>query len=487
MKKYIYNFIPLILFVFSLAFTGCDENGQIDSNDIRTNVLEPQIKTFSPSAGSPGTEVALTGVNLSTVDSVYIGGALAKVKNRISNTQLLIEVTANSKSGKISIKNPKGTYESNDIFDVYILKPEIDEIKTQVAGEITAGEIIAVNGKNLRSVKSVTIANSGSNIIFASDSELKVLAPFVTGVNSGKVILSYFNGSDDTPVESSQSFKIKTPTLVPAITEAPATATIGETITLKGTNLNTVSSVVIGNKTIELTSRSNTEITLVIPTTFGVETKTDLILIYNGTEQVVGVKNFVVTVPVISDEVLFYPNLILGAEGNNNQQYFFNPVNGIIYSACEFDNNKNNIYFFVSSYTSGSTIQFNNPNNSATQTSRFLCGEVALPEGKLTNVVKFKVLKATTSAEKVYIDMVKKRTLGKISPSIISGAGISNATTSTPRVGTNFNVGDVLLFQKFDATGVTVEKVGFIDVVEINMDAANLGQSSITFNCFFQK
>lgn len=487
MKKYIYNFITFALFAVSTAFVSCDEDGQIDSDDIRANIQEPQISTFTPAYGAPGTEVMLTGTNLATIDSAYIGGEVAQVKNRISNTQLLIQVTANSKSGKITVKNSKGIYESNDIFNVYVLTPEIADVKAQVSGELTVGETIIITGKNLHSVASALIGNTDSKIIFASDSELQLIVPFITGVTTSKIILKYMDGTDEVSVESSQNFKIKGSTVTPIISEAPNTATIGETITITGSNLNVVSSAILDNKAIELTSRSDMEIKLVIPTTFATETIADLIFVYNNTEQLVAVKDFIVTVPSVSDEVLFYPDIVLGAEKSTTQQYFFNPENGAVYSACEYESIKNNIYFFVSSFTSGSTVQFNNPNNSATQANRYECDGTTLPEGKMPNVVKFKILKETTGAERVYINHVKNKTLGKISPAIISESGVSNATTSTPRFGTNFNTGDVIMFQKFDATGVTVEKVGFIYITGVNIDMENLGQSTITFNCFFQK
>lgn len=487
MNKHIYNLITFTLFVLALIFTSCNEDGQIDSDDIRANVKEPQITTFSPTGGAPGAEVMLTGINLSTIDTVYIGGELAKVKNRISNTQLLIEVTSNSKSGKISIRNPRGTYESHDAFNVYVLKPEIGEIESQEAGELTVGETISISGENLLSVSSVTIGNTNSQIVFASTSKLQVLVPVITGVNKSKITLNYMDGENKVFVESVQSFNIKASTTIPFVSEAPVTALIGETITIQGSNLNTVSSASIDNKAIELESRTDSEIKLVIPTIFSVETKANLILIYNDTEQLIAVKDFVVTVPAISDEVLFYPNIVLGAENHSSEQYFFNAKNGTVYSACEYENNKNDIYFFVTSYTSGSTIQLNNPNNTNTQTPRFECNGVALNKEKMPNVVKYRILKATTKAEKIYIEHVKNRTLGKIDPSIVSEAGVSNATTSTPRAGTNFNAGDVIMFQKFDAAGINVLEVGFINITDVIIDAENLGQSSIVFDCFFQK
>ncbi len=487
MKKYIYNSIAFTLFIMSLAFVSCNEDAQIDSDDIRANIQEPQISTFSPSHGAPGTEVMLTGINLATVDSAYIGGELALVKNRISNTQLLIQVTPNSKSGKITIKNPNGLHESNELFNVQVLKPEITNVESETLGELIIGETITINGDKLQSATNVLIANEKSEIVFVSNNKLQLIVPFISGISTSKIVIEYMESANVSYVESSESFIIKASTIVPVVSEAPNTATIGETITITGSDLDVVSSATFNDKELEITSRSNTEIKLVIPTSFDAETKADLIFTHNSTEQLVAVKDFVVTVPPISDEVLFYPNVVLGAENNPSQQYFFNPESGAIYSACEYENMKNNIYFFVSSYTSGATVQFNNPNNSSTQASRFECDGVALPKEKMPNKVKYRILKETSSAERVFINHVKNKTLGKISPAIISEAGISNASTSTPRYGTSFTDGDVLMFQKFDDAGLVVEKVGFIYVTKVEVDAENLGLSSITFNCFFEK
>ena len=209
-----------------------------------------------------------------------------------------------------------------------------------------------------------------------------------------------------------------------------------------------------------------------------VETTTNITLVYNGTEAMIAKADFVITVPVISDQIKYYYNITLGAEKTSTTpaQHFFNAENGMVYSACDYETIKNDVYFYVTTYTSGATIQFNNPNNSATQTSRFSCNGVPLTGEKLPNVVKFRKL-TDSGSEGDFKQKVINRTLEEINPTIVTFS-----TGSSVMRQTDFNVGDVLLFRKSSGT----EMVGFIEITDVNISSV-LGESTITFNCFFQK
>mgnify|MGYP000910273449 CR=1 FL=1 len=100
MKKYInYLYIVSSLLLITLSYS-CDESSQMDTNDIKGSVVEPAVTSFYPSSGVAGTEVMITGENFSSVESVYVGNQQVKIKNRISNTQILLKgnlkVTATS-------------------------------------------------------------------------------------------------------------------------------------------------------------------------------------------------------------------------------------------------------------------------------------------------------------------------------------------------------------------------------------------------------
>ncbi len=483
MKKYInYLYIVSSLLLITLSY-GCDESSQMDTNDIKGSVVKPAVTSFYPSSGVAGTEVMITGENFSSVESVYVGNQQVKIKNRISNTQILIEITSNAVNGKIKVKNTKGESESNSNFTIKVNVPVIGNFTSAEAGKFTIGEIIKLEGENLKSVTNILVGDIAAKKIFTSDTEIKFTVPQLTPGISTTVKLQYLNGENTENIESNENFTILRPLTSPTVTSCPANALFGTSITLEGTNMDVVNHAIFAGNVINFTSQSESEIQLTIPRNFGVNTTGDLILVYNATEQMVAKKDFEVTVPVIANTINFYYGLTLGAEKTSASpaQHFFNPESGSMYSACQYEAIKANIYFFITSYSTGSTIQLNNPNNTATQTSRFACDGTSLTGEKLPTIVKFKKLNIGSSSEKVFYDKVISRTLEEINPSLIS----ITAGTSTPRAGTDFNVGDVLLFQKFN--GTTIVKVGFIEITGIDLNSASLGESTITFNCFFQK
>lgn len=273
----------------------------------------------------------------------------------------------------------------------------------------------------------------------------------------------------------------------PVVNNCPTTAETGATITISGTDLDLVKYAVFNSEQIALTSQTATQITLVIPSSITTATTADLILIYNTSDQMVAASNFAVTIPSAETKILYYENLILEANDPTMSKQFFNPADGSLYSACDYMNSatlKNDIYTYISWFTGGSTIQFNNPSNSKTTIAQFECEGVKLEEEFLPNSVKFRVLKTTTSAENSFIEQVKNKTLTEITPQIVANTGVGTAATSTPRYNSAFFDGDVLMFQKFGADGTTVEKVGFIEIVSVTL---NEKASTMTVNCYFQK
>ncbi|MDU1892176.1 MAG: IPT/TIG domain-containing protein [Dysgonomonas sp.] len=493
MKKYIYHLTIISSILFSFLFVACDESSQIDTNDIKQGVAEPTITSFTPALGAPGTEILLTGTNLSNVDSVYIGDQVVSVKNRVSNTLLLIEVTPNALNGKIKVKNPKGIGESSNNFSVSVVIPTVTEIIPVTEGKLMIGETAKITGENLKSVNRITIDGAEASKVFVSDSEIEFIVPQATIGASVNVIIEYLSGTETEKIESEDKYTILRPTTAPTISACPESGLIYTEIVITGTDLDVADHVILAGEKILFTSQTPTEVKLTIPTSFLTETKTDLILVYNGEEQMVAKANFTVKVPVLSTDVTFYGGVTIYAQDPTTINNFFNAKTGEVYSPCQYASIKNNIYFFINWSDGNATFQLNNPNNSDNSTAMFSCEGTALPKEKMPNIVKFRVLRPDNKNEGPYYTMARERTLGKIDASTISSAGISNASVSTPRFNYNnnpanpFEEGSVIMFQKFDSKGKTVEEVGFIEVIKVVIPEDNKRQASMTFNCFFQK
>ena len=76
-------------------------------NGDRTFYVTPQVKTFSPSSGAPGTAVTIMGVSLTQTTGVTIGGKAASFTVN-SDTQVTAIVPATAKTGKIITVTTKG-------------------------------------------------------------------------------------------------------------------------------------------------------------------------------------------------------------------------------------------------------------------------------------------------------------------------------------------------------------------------------------------
>lgn len=91
-------------------------NGTLKSNTPFRVV--PQIKTFTPTRGAPGTAVAITGVSLSQTKSVTFGGIAATSFTVNSDTQVTVTVPTGAKTGSIVITTPGGAATSTQSFTV---------------------------------------------------------------------------------------------------------------------------------------------------------------------------------------------------------------------------------------------------------------------------------------------------------------------------------------------------------------------------------
>jgi IPT/TIG domain len=84
---------------------------------ITDNVPAPQLVSFSPTAGLPGTMVTLTGKNLLTTYAVRFNGLKAKIEI-VSDEVILATVPADATSGKITVETAGGKVNNSPVFTV---------------------------------------------------------------------------------------------------------------------------------------------------------------------------------------------------------------------------------------------------------------------------------------------------------------------------------------------------------------------------------
>jgi hypothetical protein len=446
----------------------------------------PVVSGFSPLSGKAGTEILITGANLQNAEKVWIGDGEAILKYRVSSKELIAVVTAACNTGSIAVANPEGKANSSGNFTITYPVPSLTTYPTQGA----PNDEVLIEGENLDAVTKVLFGTAQAHIIAQSEKELLVQVPFFEEY-SVDIALEYSNGTATQSVSTTGNvFSIiaDEPAVDPNF---PLTAEKGASITITGTNLNLIDAVWFGEYQGAITQRTATHLNITLPFEFTAATTVILKLVYYGTREIILSDAFVVTVPVEST-IYFWKDRTIYANDVSTPDNFFDAATGTIYTPCDYATLKDHIYFFVS--ITASSLQLNNPNNSAATTHIFKCGEDYLPSEKMPNAVKFRPLKTTLAADNSFIEQVKNQTLTEISQEILDAAGVTAATSNTPRYfgagnpSTVWEEGTVLLFQQYDAGGVNVLKVGFIEVLKITTtDPTTDKTSSVKFNCYFQK
>ena len=80
--------------------------------------ITPSITSFSPTSGTVGTQVTITGMSLTGATAVKFGGVAATTFTVNSNTKITATVPTGAVTGKISVTTPGGTANSTTNFTV---------------------------------------------------------------------------------------------------------------------------------------------------------------------------------------------------------------------------------------------------------------------------------------------------------------------------------------------------------------------------------
>jgi len=492
MKNINIFFSSLILLLGLTFLVGCDE----DLVEYKEVVGTPVITEFSPQSGKVGTEITITGEYLQKIDSVWIGGQLSQVKHRVSPTEVVVAVTANSKSGKILISGYNGKIETTDAFTVQYTVPSLT--KYPITAKVN--DDIYIEGDNMDAVISVLFGTAEGVIVAKTEKDMVVQVPFFTD-NKVDIVLNY-NTADGVKQTGTTGQPFALDKVVPSIDSYVTQAEVGSMITITGSNLSLVDEVWFGDYKGAIMQKEDASISVTVPADFTEQAVVALKMLYYGDVELIVTNSFTVTIPT-AETIYYWENITTFCQDPANTDNFFNAVTGEVYTPCDYPLAKNNITFYTS--ISGGNFQLNNPNNSENQTKNFKCEGVNLPTEKMPVITKFRILKADIDAEKKYIDLVKSKQLNEIDLQtlIADGTVVLNdngeiSTANTPRfnaASNGFVEGDViLLFKcgKITPNSTTlilpsdVEKVGFIEVKQVNM-AATVNQSSWTFNCYYQK
>jgi len=181
--------------------------------------LVPEVESFEPPSGGPGTSVNVYGEGFVGISSVTLGDVPATFA-AISATQLRVIVPAGAVTGPITVTNSAGSSTSLDSFVVAM--PQISDLDPDSG---YPGDRVNINGSSFVDVSQVTFSGIPAEILSATASTLAVRVP--TGVRTGPVTVKNYLGTATSPV----NFEV----LPPSIRSfSPTTGSVGTRVTISG-------------------------------------------------------------------------------------------------------------------------------------------------------------------------------------------------------------------------------------------------------------
>jgi hypothetical protein len=121
----------------------------------------PLINSFSPTSGTIGTKITLTGFGLGDITSARIGVTALKINSK-SDTKCEVEILAGSVTGKISVTAAGGSVETLNNFTV-TGSPEVTSINP-TSGNV--GTIVTITGLNFPVSPIVKFTDNKQAVVF---------------------------------------------------------------------------------------------------------------------------------------------------------------------------------------------------------------------------------------------------------------------------------------------------------------------------------
>ncbi|HYW34190.1 MAG TPA: IPT/TIG domain-containing protein, partial [Balneolaceae bacterium] len=231
-------------------------------------IAAPQIASFSPQKGLPGTPVTIKGTHFSShADSnkVIFNGTAASV-SKADSTRLQVAVPRGAQSGPIQVTTHGQTAASRQNFTVAATSNQ----KLVVAGlspkSGTVGTSVTISGQNFASsAPGDTVTFNGTKATIQSASTTKLTATVPKGATSGPVKVQ---AGGQTATGPSFSVTQKTPPQVSVSNISPKSGPVGTTVTISGKNFSSSKSgnkVTFNGTKATIQAASTTKLTVTVP------------------------------------------------------------------------------------------------------------------------------------------------------------------------------------------------------------------------------
>ena len=182
----------------------------------------PTITSFTPVNSTPGSIVTITGTNLSKASAVGFGGVLTPTFTVVSDTSISVAIPTNGLSGSVTVTTISGTATSTSAITIPAGLPTITSFTP------TFGSPVTITGTNLLGATGVSFNGVAGTITGTPTATSLTATPPALGT-SGKITVTTPGG---TSAASTAIYYFPAAGIT-----APASAAVGATITITGTNL----------------------------------------------------------------------------------------------------------------------------------------------------------------------------------------------------------------------------------------------------------
>lgn len=249
--------VPMNAKTGPLVFVG----GGVDPTFLETEeefvVTLPSVTAFDPASVKHSATLTLKGANLDLVEEIkFPGGATVAEFASQTATEITLVVPNTAVSGALTLVATGSLVEKATEPEVSIILPAITSMNA-----VKHGENLTVSGTNLDMVKEVVFAGGEKASAFVSKSANQLVVRVPDKANAGNLKLVTIHGFE---VSTASALNLILP-VITNITSAPVDP--GATVTITGTNLDMVKSVVFsGDASVsDFVSKSATQIVVRVP------------------------------------------------------------------------------------------------------------------------------------------------------------------------------------------------------------------------------
>ncbi|MDR0960942.1 MAG: glycan-binding surface protein [Mediterranea sp.] len=280
MKKIYTYFLTFAVTIGFLSLASCgEEQDELSTAQMGNSAVT--LKAYGPSPALRGGELRFIGDNLNQVTAVELPGA-GEITDFVSRTatELRITIPQNTNPGYPVLISSKSEVRATTM----LVFEEPISISSITTAKVKAGDLFTVEGDYLNLVRQVVFPDNVVVTDFQSQTRYKIEVVVPKEARSG--VMKVTNGAD-IPIEV-YSGDQQADVVAPAVTAVTATVKPGETMTVTGTDLDLVQSVVFsGGITVAVSKPGETSFVVTVPKDTKVDAEgnaTATVVAYSGAE-----------------------------------------------------------------------------------------------------------------------------------------------------------------------------------------------------------